>query len=412
MLSNDLIQRYHADPESVYGTWFLDEERLRFFRVIRRGIQVLVLDLEAGTFANDYRGSTLEAVIEAIAEQKQIFAGAAHPFYWKPKLRIPDIYESRPNQQRYAQLLQTALRTSDPGPVTSEILRLVETPIKGLGPATGNLLYFLHPTVFPPFNTAIVKGYNLLAGDNLKLGDWQAYLRMRAGMLQMTQQSAGLLSKDLGDVAGLCFEVGSARMMASELPEAALAELRERWEKEAAKRHKEVQQELKQDQAHAEQQAMLAKLGKAWGCDVWIARNDHNRRWSGGRLGELSVPSFKAPGLPPEVRDTVSLIDVLWLDPTSGDVTAAFEVEKSTSIYSGILRLYDLALTAPACQDHLYLVAPAEREREVVMQLSRPSLSAPRRPEYLLFEDLACHCDSMARFGTGLETLKRLSRRA
>lgn len=79
MLSAPLIDRYHADPESVYATWFLDEGRLKVFRTIRRGIQALVQDLDAGTFANDYRGSSLETVIEAIAEQKQVFAGAARP---------------------------------------------------------------------------------------------------------------------------------------------------------------------------------------------------------------------------------------------------------------------------------------------------------------------------------------------
>lgn len=411
MLSAELVERYHLDPESIFHTWFLGSERLKFFRVIRQGIQALVQDLEASTFANDYRGSTLETVVEAVAEQKQLFAGAAHPFYWKPKLRIPDIYESRPNQRRYAALLKTALRASDDGAIVAEILRLASDPVKGLGPASGNLLYFLHPTLFPPFNTAILKGYNLLAGEKLKLGDWHAYLKMREGMLGIVQQG-GKLSKDLGDVAGLCFEVGSGRLVAPELPEAARHELAARWQKETEKRHREIRQDQAHEQAHAEQQAMLANLGRAWGFDAWIARNDHGRAWSGGTLGELSLKTLPTLPMSPEVRDTVALIDVLWLDRQHRLIAAAFEVEKSTSIYSGILRLYDLALSVPACGDHLYLVAPAEREREVVRQLSRPSLSGPKRPEYLLFEDVACHCEPMARFGTGLETLKRLSRKA
>lgn len=195
LLSAELIDRYHADPESVHQTWFLHPERLKAFRTIRRGIVSLSEDLEAGTFANDYRGSSLETVVEAIAEQKQVFAGAAHPFYWKPKLRIPDIYESRPNQLRYAAFLKTALRTADPMTLVAEILRLAGTPIKGVGPASGNLLYFLHPTLFPPFNTAIVKGYNWLTGSGLKLGDWLAYLQMREGMLQLVSESRGSLSK-------------------------------------------------------------------------------------------------------------------------------------------------------------------------------------------------------------------------
>jgi len=52
--------------------------------------------------------------------------------------------------------------------------------MKGLGPAVANLLYFLHPTLIPPFNTAIVKGYNELFGARVKLGDWGEYLAMRS----------------------------------------------------------------------------------------------------------------------------------------------------------------------------------------------------------------------------------------
>src|SRR3546814_1317359 len=41
--------------------------------------------------------------------------------------------------------------------------------------------------------------------------------------------------------------------------------------------------------------------------------------------------------------DAIGLIDVLWLE-SGGRVAAAFEVEHSTSIYSGIVRMLDLAL--------------------------------------------------------------------
>lgn len=414
MLPVDLIDRYHQDGESVFSTWFLDEGRLKVFRTIRRGVAALVSDLEAGTFANDYRGSTLETVVRAIAEQKQVFAGAEHPFYWKPKLRIPDIYESRENQRRYAAFLDAALRAADASALVAEILKLANPPIKGLGPASANLLYFLHPTLFPPFNTAILKGYNLLSGQNLKLGDWNAYLQLRDGLLQMVSESQNRLSRDLGDVTGLCFEIGSGRMLPPRLSEQTLQELEKQLNKEAAKRHKEVTQDLTQTREHAEQQARLATLGRAWGYHVWIARNDHGRSWSEGRLGALSLPRLPELGLPGEVGDTVALIDVLWLDPGTSEIVAAFEVEKSTSIYSGILRLHDLALSLPGCQEHLYLVAPDAREKEIQAQLCRPSLtvSGAPRPEYILFQDLACHCDALARFGDGLPTLKRLSKQA
>ena len=57
-------------------------------------------EIEAGTFGNVYKGSSLETVVGSIAEQRQIFKGADHAFLWKPKLRIPDIYENRDEPAR------------------------------------------------------------------------------------------------------------------------------------------------------------------------------------------------------------------------------------------------------------------------------------------------------------------------
>ena len=91
------------------------------------------------------------------------------------------------------------------------------------------------------------------------------------------------------------------------------------------------------------------------------------------RANLLTVPYLPPRDWAPEVSDTVSLIDVIWLAPGTGEIVAAFEVEKSTSIYSGILRLEDLVRSIPGCACSLYLVAPDSREKEVMAQLARPS---------------------------------------
>jgi type II restriction enzyme len=100
-----LIDHWKADPHSTYNTWFLWKERLKNFRSIRRGIGQVVRDIEAGSFGNAYRGSSLETVVGSVAEQRQMFKGADHAFLWKPKLRIPDIYENPGNQLAFARLL-------------------------------------------------------------------------------------------------------------------------------------------------------------------------------------------------------------------------------------------------------------------------------------------------------------------
>jgi type II restriction enzyme len=105
----DLISRWRDDPGGTYRTWFLWEERLKNFRSIRRGILQVIEEIEKGTFGVAYRGSSLETVLDSIAEQRQIFKGADHAFLWKPKLRIPDIYESPDNQRAFGRFVDTCV---------------------------------------------------------------------------------------------------------------------------------------------------------------------------------------------------------------------------------------------------------------------------------------------------------------
>ncbi len=198
-----LIQRWREDPGATYQGWFLWRERLKNFRSIRRGLQQIVKEIEEGTFGSLYKGSSLETVVKSIAEQRQIFKGADHAFLWKPKLRIPDIYENRENQVAFGRFLSTCACCNSEAQVIAAIHRLDEQRIKGLGPAAANLLYFLHPTVIPPFNTAIVKGYNELTGAKVALGSWNEYLAMRDGILRVNTEHKAL-SNDLGAI-GDCY---------------------------------------------------------------------------------------------------------------------------------------------------------------------------------------------------------------
>ncbi|WP_235425136.1 hypothetical protein [Heyndrickxia ginsengihumi] len=159
----NVINEYKKDTESVYHTWFINnDDRLKAFRTIRKGLIKVISDIEEGTFGNDFKGSSLETVVTAISEQKQVFEGAAHAFFWKPKLRIPDIYENEVNQRAFGRFLKACLEATNENKIIAEIHKLNSLNVKGLGPAVANILYFLHPTIFPPFNTAIVKGFNTL----------------------------------------------------------------------------------------------------------------------------------------------------------------------------------------------------------------------------------------------------------
>lgn len=75
-----LIDHWKAAPHGTYRSWFLWEERLKNFRSIRRGLAQVVSEIDAGSFGNVYRGSSLETVVGSVAEQRQIFKGADHAF--------------------------------------------------------------------------------------------------------------------------------------------------------------------------------------------------------------------------------------------------------------------------------------------------------------------------------------------
>jgi type II restriction enzyme len=415
--ARELISRWRDDPSGTYRTWFLWPERIKNFRSLRRGIEQVSAEIEAGSFGTAYKGSSLETVVHGVAEQRQIFKGADHAFLWKPKLRIPDIYEDRENQLAFGRMLEACRCCTGEAPLLSAVQAFAKRKVKGMGPAAANLLYFLHPTLMPPFNTAIVRGYNEVTGSRVKLGSWDEYLAMRQGIISINQCFRDLLSNDLGAIAGLLFDIGTGRYPAPPppgLPEAGLSQ----WDaeltrvREEARADKAIAAAEREDLTHTEVQGWLRDLGLALGFDVWIASNDRGRPYGGGRLADGCLTTLPGALTSLAAADAVRLIDVLWLE--DGHVSAAFEVEHSTSIYSGIVRMLDLALSGETgALQALYLVAPDKREEDVRAQLIRPAFSrvADLHVRYLPYSELEQHREAISRFGRGLHPIEQLARK-
>ena len=70
---------------------------------------------------------------------------------------------------------------------------------------------------------------------------------------------------------------------------------------------------------------------------------------------------------------TIEQIDVLWLKGRS--IVRAFEVEHTTAIYSGLLRMADLLALQPNMDIKLHIVAPEERRLKVFSEIRRPVFS-------------------------------------
>jgi hypothetical protein len=124
---------------------------------------------------------------------------------------------------------------------------------------------------------------------------------------------------------------------------------------------------------HNEMQWRLIRLGQLAKCDVWVPRNDQPKQYEGHQFRDFVLTEFHQTL---DVPRSIENIDVVWkFGPYS--IKSAFEIEHSTSVYSGILRLSDLRAEAPNSNYPLFIVASEDRRRKVFDELSRPTFSGP-----------------------------------
>ena len=86
--------------------------------------------------------------------------------------------------------------------------------------------------------------------------------------------------------------------------------------------------------------------------------------------GTSSVIRCLVNSTKPWVPRSIENIDVVWkFGPYS--IKSAFEIEHSTSVYSGILRLSDLRAEAPNSNYPMFIVASEDRRKKVFDELRR-----------------------------------------
>jgi hypothetical protein len=120
-------------------------------------------------------------------------------------------------------------------------------------------------------------------------------------------------------------------------------------------------------------QALIATIGARMGMSIWIPRADRGavlKAWrnEGNNLLERLPLNYDDTTL-----RTIEQIDVLWLRGRS--IVRAFEVEHTTSVYSGILRMADLLALQPNMDIKLHIVAPEARRERVFQEIRRPVFS-------------------------------------
>lgn len=122
------------------------------------------------------------------------------------------------------------------------------------------------------------------------------------------------------------------------------------------------------DLSHCQVQTLLGAIGATKGYDIWIPTYDRpSLDWS---LTDQFECRPVAPYGYQSVGHIIQEVDVVWLAKGSSELKALFEVEHSTTIYSGHLRFNDVHLAAPdsslwigTCSNMLTRVAGRESNR-------------------------------------------------
>jgi len=189
---------------------------------------------------------------------------------------------------------------------------------------------------------------------------YQAHYRPQ-GFSMINEGAVSNFAQNYGDILGVLktLEKGEDLIHVPARKEALIAQIDERIERTPTE--------------HDEMQWRLIRLGQLARCDVWVPRNDQPKQFEGHLFRDFVLQEFHQSL---DVPRSIENIDVVWkFGPYS--IKSAFEIEHSTSVYSGILRLSDLRAEAPNSNYPLFIVASEDRRRKVFDELSRPTFSGP-----------------------------------
>ncbi len=120
-------------------------------------------------------------------------------------------------------------------------------------------------------------------------------------------------------------------------------------------------------------QALIAKIGTSMGFSIWLPKADRGRVLKAWTPEEGELLEDLPLGYDPTTLKTIEQIDVLWLKKRT--IVRAFEVEHTTSVYSGLLRMADLVALQPNINIKLHIVAPVTKHDKVMQEIRRPVFS-------------------------------------
>jgi hypothetical protein len=222
-------------------------------------------------------------------------------------------------------------------------------------------------------NLSITKGF--VAGS----ASWAQAQRMRQSLLPILEPDGDLISRLLQEQALVqtmyALDSGDRRHIAQRTvvrTETGEVEVEVPERDEVTVEPVEIERDVR---TSIQMQANVVQLGAILGFNVWLPPGDR------ARVSDVLPAQYrdKLVHTLPLNYDTATLrtienIDVIWLDRRS--IARAFEIEHTTAIYSGLLRMADLLALQPRIQISLHIVAPTSRRDQVRREILRPVLNA------------------------------------
>lgn len=135
---------------------------------------------------------------------------------------------------------------------------------------------------------------------------------------------------------------------------------------------------------HVRMQWKLARLGIKAGERVWVPVGDQTKLRETFQFDSFDAEFTAGIDLPHSYLEN---IDVVW--KREFRIGAAYEIEHSTAIYSGLLRFADLNIVAPNTIYPMFIVAPKEKKNRLRDQLRRPAfrrLELDKKVRFLSYE--------------------------
>jgi bifunctional DNA-binding transcriptional regulator/antitoxin component of YhaV-PrlF toxin-antitoxin module len=138
--------------------------------------------------------------------------------------------------------------------------------------------------------------------------------------------------------------------------------------------------------SHSQVQTLLGAIGSSKDFDIWIPRKD--REALDWKIADRFSFLDKLPKGYEAAQFILEEIDTLWVQRGSNQLSALYEVEHSTPIYSGLLRFNDVRLMSPNVE-RFAVVSNETRRSLFIKQLQRPTFQRSGLSEHCSFLEYA-----------------------